>query len=139
MADINDMMVAYAQDAVEYATKLGKQLDYSEKSMEAIEDICTTLYNSIPKSFFAKLFGKTPDEKSIIHVCKILGGYTGEVIRKHYGGQWSVEDFDGTTVVLNVGEMKTFPVGKVYKRLKNGPEDNVCHYYHLITRELKNN
>jgi hypothetical protein len=137
MADINDMMVAYAQDAVDYATKLGKQLDYSEKSMEAIEDICTILYNSIPKSFFAKLFGKTPDENSIIHVCKILGAYTGEVIRKHYGGHWSVEDFDGTTVVLNVGEIKTFPVGKIYKRLKNGPEDNVYHYYHLITRELK--
>jgi len=130
-------MDAYAQDAVDYAAKLNKKLDYSEKSIEAVEEICTLLYNSLPKNFLAKFFRKSPNEETIIQISKMLGGYTGEVIKKHYGGSWDVEDFQGNTIVLTVGEIKTFPVGKVYKRLKNGPEDNVHHFYHFVTREMK--
>ncbi len=52
MADVNDMMAAYAEDAVEYAGQLKKELDYSEKSIQLVEEICTLLYNAIPRNFF---------------------------------------------------------------------------------------
>lgn len=138
MADVNDMMAAYAEDAVDYAKKLNKTLDYSEQSIQQVEDICTMLYNEIPKNFFKRLIKKAPSEETIIQMSKILGGYIGEVMIKHYGGSWDIEDFmnQGNTILVSIGELKTFPVGKVYKRLKNGPGDNVYYYYHVMTKEL---
>ncbi|MBL7738301.1 MAG: hypothetical protein JNK14_03725 [Chitinophagaceae bacterium] len=138
MADVNDMMAAYAKDAVEYAEQLKKELDYSEKSIQLVEEICTLLYNAIPRNFFQKIIRKTPSEETVIHMSKMLGGYIGEVMIKHYGGCWDIEDFmnQGNTVLVKTGELKTFPVSKVYKRLKNGPEDNVYYYYQVMTKEL---
>ncbi len=90
------------------------------------------------QEFFQKLIRKTPSEETVIHMSKMLGGYIGEVMIKHYGGNWDIEDFmnQGNTVLVNIGELKTFPVSKVYKRLKNGPEDNVYYYYQVMTKEL---
>jgi len=138
MADVNDMMAAYAEDAVDYAKQLKKSLDYSEESIRQVEDICTMLYSAIPKSFFGKLIKKSPSEETIIQMSKMLGGYIGEVMKKHYGGNWDIEDLmnQSNTILINIGELKTFPVGKVYKRLKNGEEDNVYHYYQVMTKEL---
>jgi hypothetical protein len=138
MADVNDMMAAYAEDAVDYAKKLKITLDYSEESIQEVENICTMLYNDIPKSFFKRLIKQTPSEETIVQMSKMLGGYIGEVMIKHYGGSWDIEDFmnQGNTILVNIGELKTFPVSKVYKRLKNGPEDNVYYYYHVMTKEL---
>lgn len=139
MADVNDMMTAYAEDAVEYAAKLKRELDYSEESIEELEKLCTFLYNAIPRTFIKKLFRKAPSEETILQMSKMLGGYLGEVLIKHYGGEWAIENFnnEGNTIVLNVGDIKLFPVGKVYKRLKNGPEDNVLHFYGHIADELE--
>jgi hypothetical protein len=138
MADVNDMMAAYAEDAVDYASKLKKQLDYSGDSIKEIEEICTLLYNSIPRNFFTKLFKKNPGEETILQMSKMLGGYLGEVIIKHHGGNWDIEDFmnEGNTIVLNIGDTKIFPVARIYKRLKNGPEDNVHHYYQFLVNNL---
>jgi hypothetical protein len=138
MADVNDMMAAYAKDAVEYAAKFKRKLDYSEESIAELEKLCTFLYAAIPKTFFKKLFRKMPSDETIIGVSKMLGGYLGEVVIKHYGGHWEVENFmnEGNTIVLVSGEIKAFPVGKIYKRLKNGPEDNILHFYGHIADEL---
>lgn len=139
MADVNDMMEAYAQDAVDYAAHLKRVLDFSEKSIEQVEELCILLYNAIPRGFFKKLIRKAPSEETIIQMSKMLGGYVGEVLIKNYGGSWDIENFmnQGETIVLTIEDIKIFPVGKVYKRLKNGPEDNVAHFYSHMTRELK--
>lgn len=132
-------MEAYSQDAVEYAKRLKKDLDYSEESINEVEEICSLLHKAIPKNFLGKLFKKSPSEETILQMAKMLGGYIGEVIRKHYGGNWVIEDLmnEGNVLFLNTGDMKTFPVSKVYKRLKNGPEDNVFYYYYAMTKDLQ--
>lgn len=139
MADVNEMMKAYSLDAVDYAKQFNKTLDFSETSIQSLEDVCTLLYNEIPRGFFAKIFNKSPSEEAIIQMSKMLGAYIGEVMIKHYGGNWTIENFmnQGNTLVVNLEELKTFPVAKVYKRLKNGPEDNVHYYYFVMTKELK--
>lgn len=138
MADVKEMMAAYAADAVDYAAKLKYHLDYSEKSIESIEAICDLLYKSIPRGFFQKLFKKAPPDATIQQMAKMLGGYVGEVMIRQYGGSWSVEDFMGeTTLLLTIGEMKTFPPSKVYKRLTNGPGDNLVYYYQVMVKELR--
>jgi hypothetical protein len=139
VADVNDMMAAYAEDAVEYAAKFKITLDYSEESIDKLEKFCTLLYTAIPKTFFKKLLRKVPSDESIIQVSKMLGGYWGEVLIRHHGGHWAIEDFmnEGNTILLETGDNKIFPVGKAYKRLTNGPEDNMAHFYRYMTQELK--
>ena len=138
MADVHQMMAAYAEDAVEYGKKLGKKLDFSEGSIEQVEEMCSTLYNAIPKGFIARMMKKSPPEEMIIHVAKILGGYIGEVLIRHHGGKWAIENFpnEGNTIILVTGDSRIFPVGKVYKRLKNGSEDNVHHYYKWLLQQI---
>ena len=132
-------MAAYADEAVDYAKQLNLTLDYSENSIRHVEDICALLHDKIPKGFLEKLTKKSPPEEVIVRISKMLGGYIGQVLINRYGGNWAIENImnQDKTVVLNIEGMKTFPIAKVYKRLKKGPEDNVYHYYIAITRELR--
>jgi hypothetical protein len=140
MSDVNTMMAAYADEAVDYAKQLNLSLDFSENSIRHVEDICALLHDKIPKGFLEKFTKKSPPEEVIVRIAKMLGGYIGQVLINHYGGNWVMESnimSQDKTVILNIGGMKTFPVAKVYKRLKKGPGDNVYHYYIAISRELK--
>jgi len=135
----NDMMEAYALDAVDFAKKFDKDLDFSRESIERVEQICTILFNAIPRNFFTKLIRRKPSEQQVLQVSKMFGGYVGEVMRKNFGGNWSIENLhnQGNTVLLAIGESELSPVARVYRRLTNGPEDNVWHYYQVLESELK--
>ncbi len=137
MSEFNEKMAHIAEDAVDYARKLKKELDYSEASIKDIEAICTLLYNDIPRGLFKKLLRKPPPEDMFVQMSTMLGAYVGEVMRRHYGGDWSIEDVlgSGKTIVITIGELKTFPPAKIYKRLKNGPEDSIDSYYHVMTKD----
>lgn len=139
MEDVSAMMTAYAEDAVAYAAKFKIKLDYSEESIPQLEKLCALLYKAIPDNFFKKLFRKIPTDDTMIGVSKMLGAYLGEVMIHHYGGSWSIEDMmkEGNTIVLNTGTIKVFPVGKIYKRLKDGPIENIAHFYGHIADELE--
>ena len=61
-----------------------------------------------------------------------LGAYVGEVIRRNAGGTWHGNDDDpdgeiNVEVVLADGT-RMWPVRRVMKRYKNGPEDGVAAY-----------
>lgn len=61
-----------------------------------------------------------------------LGGYVGETIRRNYGGEWHADDADpngeiNISLKLPDGSM-IWPVQRVMKRLKNGPEDGIAVY-----------
>jgi len=135
----NDMMEAYALDAVDFGKKFNEDLDFSRESIEKVERICTILYNAIPKNFFTKLFKRNPTDEQKLQISKALGGYVGEVMRKNFGGNWSIENLfnQENTLLLTISEMKLSPVAKVYKRLTNGPEDNVWHYFQVLESELR--
>jgi hypothetical protein len=68
-----------------------------------------------------------------------LGCYVGEVLVRHAGAEWC------TTEGLGMGAVATSPivirmpdgrgcnpVGKTYKRFRNGPEDNLAWFYHVV-------
>jgi hypothetical protein len=62
----------------------------------------------------------------------VLGAYVGEVIRRHFGGEWLGDDADpkaeiNVAVRLKSGTM-FWPIQRVMKRLKNGPEDGIYVY-----------
>ena len=61
-----------------------------------------------------------------------IGSYVGEVIRKARGGEWVGDDTD-PKVELNIelhlpDGTKCWPVQRVMKRFKNGPEDGIAVY-----------
>jgi hypothetical protein len=70
-----------------------------------------------------------------------FGAYVGEVIVRNAGGSWI--DFDETKkgffgghafgVELPGGNIRN-PLGKVFKRLVNGPEDSIEFFYAVSAR-----
>jgi hypothetical protein len=61
-----------------------------------------------------------------------LGTYLGEVIRRDLGGAWHSDDSDPeaeTNVAVDLANgARIWPVQRVMKRFRNGPEDNVAHH-----------
>jgi hypothetical protein len=61
-----------------------------------------------------------------------IGAYVGEVIRRHYGGDWQGDDNDpeaeiNIALVFEDGT-RLWPVQRVMKRFKNGTEDGISVY-----------
>ena len=84
---LNDVMAAYAQDAVDFArNNFNVELDYTNQSIERVEGIAARLYDAKPKGFLAKVFRKGPTDEQVQGICKALGGYIGEVYRRSKGG-----------------------------------------------------
>jgi hypothetical protein len=138
---VADMMAAYAEDAVEIArNQFGIDLDYSEASVQRIEGILETLYRQRPSGVIARLFRRGPSEEILHQHCNGWGGYIGEVMRRHWNGEWRdhSEIAPGFIVTLRVGEADIYPPAKVRKRLTNGSEDDVWFYYQVLRQEHGN-
>jgi hypothetical protein len=139
-ATIADVMQAYAQDAVDFAKEQFQvNLDFSENSLEQVEKILGTLHDTLPKGVLGKLFRRGPSHEQIWEMAKGWGGYIGEVIRQRWGGEWMTETavHPGTVITLRVSGSDIFPPAKVYKRLTNGAEDNIWHYYQVLKQEFE--
>lgn len=59
-----------------------------------------------------------------------LGCYVGEVLRQTYGGEWRADSEDLHEAVHSLRlwispESESNPIGKVFKRFENGPEDSL--------------
>ena len=133
---VNDMMAAYAEDAVDFArSKFGIALDYTNESVERVEFIAEQLMQAArPKGLLGKLLHKAPSDEEIQAVCKMLGGYIGEVFRRAKGGEWGInQEFQALGV--QQGENWIFPPAKVHKRLTNGSEDNLWSYFRIVLEE----
>jgi hypothetical protein len=139
---LDEAMGAAASDGVLYAEqRFGISLDYSTGSMEKLEVLLTKLHDSIPRGFFAKLTKPAPSAQDMNRVAMMLGGYIGEVIRRNAGGgTWTTESeaFPGEEVITfrTTSGLDLWPHAKVLKRLENGPEDNVWHYFQVLRKQL---
>lgn len=121
----NEIMMAYAEDAVDFAfSKFGVSLDYANDSIRDVESIAEKLFQTRPKGFLGKLLRRGPSDDEVQMVCKMLGGYIGEIYRRSKGGDWAIND-ELQALGINHGESWVFPPSKVYKRLTNGTEDNL--------------
>ena len=122
------------QDLAEQAVRLGREfkiiLDYSEGSLEEVERLLGRFHDEISGSGAGKL-----DEMS-----KIWGGYLGEVVRRRFGGEWSIEKYpagDFLIVTLNVKGARLFPSMKVHKRLTEGSRENIWSFYQAVRPKLE--
>jgi len=130
-------MEGYAADAVRQAAAFGVSLDYSEASLEALEQVLSRLHFEVPSPTPSNTSTEDPTQQRIDTASRIWGGYLGETIRRLWGGEWGVETYPGTTapvVTVDVGGAKIFPVMKVYRRLTHG--GNVWQFYQMVREKV---
>jgi hypothetical protein len=129
---LRDMTDAYAQKAVMIAREFNARLDYTENSLMELEGILGQIALDLPP-------GGTATEE-LAEMCKMWGCYFGEVVRRRFGGDWSIETYPGkqfATLTLNVAGNKLFPSMKIHRRLTEGESDNIWSFYKIVKARLE--
>jgi hypothetical protein len=114
----------FAGDVTISASRVsGLNLDYTPDSL--------TLVDTIFDGFRAD--SVTSDQ--IAETLFSFGCYVGEVLTRHAGGRWreTAEDEQsvvGWPMVVDLGSQRWCnPIGKAFKRLENGQENSLRHFY----------
>jgi hypothetical protein len=114
---------ANSADCVDFlARHLSKHLDYSAASVVVVEQCLGVFHDQ-------KAAG--PGEEQIQQFAKMFGSYLGETYRRLHGGQWGV-DGARQPAFRTVGGGICWPWTRAYKRIMNGPEDDVVHWFHYL-------
>jgi hypothetical protein len=116
----------------------GVTLDFSRESVRAVEELLARMHEARPKGLFSRLLSRGPSQEVLFTFAKMYGGYVGEVLRRTSGGEWYLDQelIPGQpTIGLRNGEQRIWPPAKAGKRLINGPEDNVWHYFQVVARD----
>jgi hypothetical protein len=128
---VSAMAAAYAQKAVEAARGFTAHLDYSENSLMDLETILDQLARNVTPA---------PSGDELSETCKTWGSYFGEVVRRRFGGEWSIETYPGkqfATLTLSINGNKIFPSMKVHRRLAQGAGENVWSFYKMVKAKLE--
>jgi len=131
--DVREIAEAYALDAVDDALRnMNVKLDWSEASIARVELILDELHRS------ARV--QKPPPKGVETVAKVFGSYIGEVFIQHHGGSWGLISLGGQPLpgirAAKHGH-RFWPWVRTLKRLSDGPEENVLHYYLHLTGRLQ--
>jgi hypothetical protein len=129
---VTAMAAAYAGKAVETARAMSARLDYSESSIVELETLLERLAAEMP--------GSNSAADDLTEACKVWGCYLGEVVRRIFGGEWSVETYPGkhfATLTLTVKGSKLFPSMKVHRRLTEGEQENVWTFFKMVKARLE--
>jgi hypothetical protein len=126
----DEKMQWLAEEAKDIAKNQGVTLDYSSSSIREVEEVLSKLHEQ---------YQSRNDDSGMHGLAMAFGAYIGETIRREYEGAYWQEDHKvagpGSFPIHWQGS-DSFPVGWCYKRIKNGPEDNVWHKYQFL-REQK--
>lgn len=126
---IVEIAEAYALDAMDLASRnIGVSLDWSEQSVRQVEQMLGRLHDELSKAH--------PPDETVWTFAKAFGSYIGEVIRRRYGGEWGLITLDGKSFpgLKQASGDLVWPWSKAHERLTNGSEDNIWHYYQVLTR-----
>ncbi len=116
----------------------GFKLDYSIDSIIEVDKFfAVNMKNGVPKKggrLYGKRFGP---------ILFSIGSYVGETIIKNVKGAYWVTDDSDPNAEINVllklpNDSQIWPILKVMKRFKNGSEDAIYPYVHLVTKEFTN-
>jgi hypothetical protein len=126
------MAGTYAQRAVDAGHGFSAQLDFSENSLMEVETILDQLSRDMPAA--------QPSSDELNEICKTWGSYFGEVVRRRYGGEWSIETYPGkqfATLTLSINGNKIFPSMKIHRRLVQGQAENIWSFYKMVKAKLE--
>lgn len=117
---------AYSLDCVDfYASKFPARLDFSPSSIAYIDN-CLQI-------FHIQMAAAAPKPEQMEFFSKMFGSYLGETYRRTYGGEWGISP-DGQPSFRSPGGLVCFPWTRVYKRITNGEEDNVLHWFEYLVK-----
>jgi hypothetical protein len=109
------------------AETYGAELDYGVYSLKQVDGILDDLRKD----------QKFEDLQPLLFS---MGCYVGEVLVRRAGGRWRLAETVGMTAVASSPIVVTLPdgrgcnpVGKVYKRFQNGPEDSIAGFFRFLT------
>ncbi len=107
----------------------GVDLDYSPNSLHVVDQIVDGFHRD----------GVTLDRIGSTLFC--FGCYVGQVFVRNNGGRWRATDEAGCTAMTDLPLVVQLgpdnfcnPIGKVFKRLENGEEDNLPYFYQVFTQ-----
>jgi hypothetical protein len=131
-AKLAGVLLAHSQLAVQNARlKWAESLNFKADSLDAIERMLGKMHNLA--KFAAP--GAGPTDEQLAAAATLWGVYIGEVIRRHYGGQWALGE--DNILTLAVGEAQLFPVAKARKRIVDGPAENIRYYFSSVAKLLQ--
>jgi hypothetical protein len=120
----DEMMQHYAAEAVDLArAEHDIELDYSVESIERVEEILAKLHED------GRSRDPTAETKGL---ALAFGAYIGEAIkRSEPDADWEQDQpaAGERSFALHWRGDESFPINWCYKRLVEGPEDNVWHKY----------
>jgi hypothetical protein len=127
--DLAREMEVRATNAVEIAaSEYGIIIDYSPDSVAKVEEILGRIHEQNSNKPLSK--------NQLVVESLRWGGYIGEVIRRMKPCHWELDSkiagAGSFPIVFDSEKHETFPVGWCYKRIVNGPEDNVWHKLHFL-------
>lgn len=133
------MMESYAEEAIRRSVEFNANLDYSESSLERLEELLTRIREMLPS--LSPSSGPNPDpaQRQVDATARVWGGYFGETIRRLWGGEWGVETYPGTVapvISVDIGGAKLFPVMKVYRRLTQADGENLWTFYQMLREKV---
>jgi len=144
LQSLDELVSNQAHAAVEYSAQIvGVTLDYSEASVEQVEEILGKLYDAIPKGMSNSIVKKCPVPQEILDkVSMSMGCYIGEVMKRQWGGKWkqgSSLHVAQKLLTLETSGVDVWPHAKAGKRLTNGPEDSVWFYFLALKDHIRTN
>jgi hypothetical protein len=126
LPELAEVSQAYSLDCVDFmASKFQIKLDFSAGSVAAIEQCLEILH--------VQMADASPTQEQLDFFSKMFGSYLGETYRRNYGGVWGV-GADRQPSLQTVGELVCFPWVRVHKRIVNGDEDNVQHWFDYLVK-----
>lgn len=126
-AKVQQVAEAYALDAVDFARQNFRlTLDWEDASVAKVESMLDD-------------FDRNPGAKRddvVEQFAKMFGSYIGETYRKNHGGSWGMISHEGHSIpgVQSSNGNLFWPWARVENRMRDGPENNVWHYYQHLTR-----
>jgi hypothetical protein len=116
-----------ANEAVKDAREQNRvELDYSVASIQKVETILGGLHDQ---------YAKNQSSISVNSLGSAYGAYIGEVIRRSEpGAKWERDDSVGGEKSYPIiwGDGHSYPMAWCYRRIVNGPEDNVWVKYQVL-------
>ena len=117
-------MIAYAAEAVRIASSDHQvRLDYSLASIPALENL---------------LAGQGAFD--LEYQSKTWGSYFGEVLRKRWGGEWSLTQYPNAVSAvptLEIQGSRLYPLMKIYRRLTMGEGENLNEFLEMVSTRLE--
>jgi hypothetical protein len=116
-----------ANEAVKDAREQSRvDLDYTVDSIRSVEEVLGRAHDQ---------YAKNPSSISANGLASAYGAYIGEVIRRtEPGAKWDRDDsIQGEkSYPITWGGGSSYPMAWCYKRIVNGPEDNVWVKYRVL-------